>query len=126
MKRFWLGIVLLGVLLILGVLEAKYVQTITQPVSDILSQAVDAAQEEDWSKTGQLLQQAESRWQSQWSLLAAMNHHGPMEEIDSQFARADALLEGRAYAEFTACCARIGEMIRALGDAHTFRVENLL
>lgn len=126
MKRLWLGIILLTLLPLLGVFESVKIESLTQPVSDTLSRAAQAALAEDWAQAQQLCGEAEGKWEAHWSFLAAMNHHGPMEEIDSQFARMRMLLQTRSAAEFSACCARMGEMIRALGDAHRVNLRNLL
>lgn len=126
MKRFWLGVVLLAALLALGIFESAGIKSLTEPISDKLSQAAGAALEENWTEAQRFSESAKGAWEANWSVLAAMNHHGPMEEIDSQFARAKILLESRSTAEFSACCARIAEMIRALGDAHTVNLRNLL
>lgn len=126
MKRLWFGVALMAVLLALGIFETMSMTKLTEPISDSLSQAVKAAQTAEWSQAEQLTQKAEEKWKTNWDFFSSMNHHGPMEEIDSQFARAEALLESRASAEFAACCARLAEMIRALGDAHVVNLRNLL
>lgn len=126
MKRLWLGIILLALLPALGIWESARIEKLTQPVADTLFRAAQAATAEDWAQAQQLCEEAEEQWEAHWSFLAAMNHHGPMEEIDSQFARMRMLLQTRSAAEFSACCARMGEMIRALGDAHRVNLRNLL
>lgn len=126
MKRLWLGIILLAALVVLGLFETARMGALTDPIADRLVRAAQAAREEDWVRARQLSEEARESWEENWSFLAAMHHHGPMEEIDSQFARAEVLLESRAGAEFSACCARIGEMIRALGDTHAVNLRNLL
>ncbi len=126
MKRFWFAVVLLVLLLLLGLFEALRMTQLTEPICDSLTEAAQSAQKGDWTQAQRLAQEAEAGWDDSWDFFSAMNHHGPMEEIDSQFARAMAFLESRAAAEFAACCARLVEMIRALGEAHVVNLRNLL
>ena len=126
MKRFWLGLGLLILLLALGFYETYRVNTLTLPVADAVEQAGNAAAEGDWPRAAGLLQQAQALWKKHWGFLSAMLHHGPMEEIDSQFSRAEALLESRSAGEFAAGCARLAELIRAMGEGHQLNFQNLL
>lgn len=126
MKRGWYAVALLVLLLILGLLASGHVRRLTEPVAEQLTLAAEAIRQEDPETAGQLLAEARRQWQKNWVFLAAMNHHGPMEEIDSRFARAEALLECAELREFTGCCAELEEMIRALGESHALRPENLL
>lgn len=126
MKRLWLGVTLLVLLLALGIGETVCVCKLTEPVSRKLFQASQAAREADLVSAQTLMEEARQEWQGHWAFLAAMNHHGPMEEIDGLFAQAQALLENGAASDVSACCARLGEMIRALGEAHSVNLRNLL
>ena len=126
MKRFWLGLGLLIFLLALGFYETYRVHTLTHPVAEAVEKAGNAAAEGDWPRAAGLLQQAQALWKKHWGFLSAMHHHGPMEDIDSQFSRAEALLESRSAGEFAAGCARLAELIRAMGVGHQLNFQNLL
>jgi len=58
MKRFWLGLGLLILLLALGFYETYRVNALTRPVADAVEQAGNAAAEGDWPRAAGLLQQA--------------------------------------------------------------------
>ena len=126
MKRFWLGAGLMVTLLALGFFETHKVNELTHPVADTAEKAGEAAAEENWAQAASLLESAQTLWEKHWGFLSAMHHHGPMEEIDSQFSRAKALLESRSEMEFSACCARLAELIRAMGEGHQLNWQNLL
>lgn len=126
MKRFWLGAGLLIVLLVLGFYETHKVDALTHPVSEAVEKAGEAAAEEHWEQAASFLWEARGLWEKHWGFLSAMHHHGPMEEIDSQFSRAEALLESRSAWEFSANCARLSELIRAMGEGHQLNWQNLL
>lgn len=126
MKRFWLGVGLMAALLALGIFETHKVHALTHPVVDMVEKAGEAAAQANWEQAAALLEEAQSLWEKHWGFLSAMHHHGPMEEIDSQFSRAEALLESRSSWEFSANCARLAELIRAMGEGHQLNLQNLL
>ena len=126
MKRFWLGVILLCLLLFLGLWEIVWIPSVSHPIGEMLNQAAQAALLEDWTAANTLTKSSRQQWQAHWDIFAATTHHGPMEEIDSLFARAQMLLQNRATVEFSACCVRIGEMIKALGESHQVNLRNLL
>ena len=95
-------------------------------MAEAVEKAGNAAAEGDWPRAAGLLQQAQALWKKHWGFLSAMHHHGPMVEIDSQFSRAEALLESRSAGEFAAGCARLAELIRAMGEGHQLNFQNLL
>ena len=126
MKRFWLGLGLLGLLLGLGIWEQTQIPALTEPIAEQLDAAAQAAFLEDWEKAAACAGVAQQKWQKCWDLLAITTHHGPMEEIDGLLAQAEALLRAREESKFSAYCARLAELIRALGEAHRVNLRNLL
>ena len=126
MRRTWLGIGLMVILIGLGIFETCKISQLEAPLSELLDAAAQAALEQDLEQTGALLTQAQSQWEGHWDFLAAMTHHGPMEEIDNLFARAESLLQSQAIPELAACCTQISQQVQALADAHRLTLRNLL
>lgn len=126
MKRCWLGLGLLVALLGLGIWENLQIPALTKPIARQLDEAAQLAMAGAWEAAAGKSGDAKGQWQECWDLLASTTHHGPMEEIDSLLAKAELLLQSRSAEDFSACCARLAEMIRALGESHVVNLRNLL
>lgn len=126
MKRFWLGIGLLGVLLVAGIWITVSMNRFHMPVSEKLTRAEDAAREERWEDAAALLNQADALWTKHRSFSAAVADHEPMEEIDSLFAQVQCYAALREQAECAAACARLATLTKAMAEAHAVNWWNLM
>lgn len=126
MKQFWIGIGLLAVLLGLGIGAAWGMETVYSPVSGHLERASLAVMEENWAQAERCCHQAKKEWEQAWGLTAALANHTPMEEIDSLFSQMEVYVRCRDRAEFSACCASLSRLIRAMSDAHSLAWWNFL
>ena len=126
MKRLWFGVGLLLLLAALGFLTAWGMLWIHEPVSDTLSNAGQAALEEDWERALDLSAQAYQRWKHYRKLTAAVADHEPMEGIDSLFCELEVYGKEQEAEHFAACCANLCVLNRAVGEAHEVNWWNLL
>ncbi len=126
MKRLWLGIGLLGLLLILGLLLQAAVSGIYVPLSNTLEQASEAALEENWQQASLWADNAARQWEKHRRITAAFADHTPMDEVDMLFAEMRVYERERDGAHFAACCNQLAEMARAIADAHSLSWWNLL
>lgn len=109
MKRLWVGIILLLILLA-GTLA------VTVAMDRIYAPMVEALEAGD-------LEAAEERYGRWRDLTAAFADHGPMEEMDSLFARAEVCGDEQ---ERKALCAELAQRARAMSNAHSPTWWNLL
>ena len=109
MKRLWVGILLLLVLLA-GTL------TVTVAMGRIYAPMVEALEAGD-------LEAAEERYGRWRQLTAAFADHGPMEEMDALFARAEICGDEQ---ERRALCAELAQRAKAMSNAHSPTWWNLL
>lgn len=109
MKRLWVGILLLLVLLA-GTL------TVTVAMDRIYAPMVEALEAGD-------LEAAEERYGRWRQLTAAFADHGPMEEMDALFARAEICGDEQ---ERRALCAELAQRAKAMSNAHSPTWWNLL
>lgn len=109
MKRLWVGILLLLVLLA-GTL------TVTVAMDRIYVPMVEALEAGD-------LEAAEERYGRWRQLTAAFADHGPMEEMDALFARAEVCGDEQ---ERRALCAELAQRAKAMSNAHSPTWWNLL
>ena len=109
MKRLWVGIILLLILLA-GTLA------VTGAMDRIYAPMVEALEAGD-------LETAEERYGRWRDLTAAFADHGPMEEMDALFARAEICGDAQ---ERKALCAELAQRARAMSNAHSPTWWNLL
>lgn len=126
MKRFWIGLVILAVILLLSIVLTLTMPGVHLPISQQLSDASKAAQSENWAQAEALATEAFSRWEACRGFTAAVADHAPMEQIDSGFAQVNAFLQRRDPNEFSAACACLARLVQAMADSQTFTWWNFL
>lgn len=126
MKRFWLGVILLCVLLAAGVIATVGMARIYDPLSENLDRAATAAQEGNWEQALQFSGQARQRWEKWHDMSAAVTDHEPMEEVDMLFCSLDIFARQRDVIHFTDCCAQLASLTDAIGGSQAIYWWNVL
>ncbi len=126
MKRFWLGIGILVILLGLGVWTQIGMDGLLTPCSAVLEQAAQEALEENWPHALALAEQAGSRWVQTKKIISSLADHTPMDEVDMILAELHIYARTRETPHFAACCTQLAAMMQAIGQAHAFNWWNLL
>lgn len=126
MKRGWIGLGLLGMLLTVGLLVTGFMGRVHKDVSRELEEAARAAGTGNWAEAAEDARDAYEDWQEHWHFSAAFADHEPMEEIDSEFAQLWPYLEARDSVAFRALCRALARQVEAIGDAHGLNWWNLL
>ncbi len=126
MKRFWIGLIHLAVLLALGIFTTVAMDRVHSSLSLELSQAGAAASEGNWLRAADLVRQAKDHWEQCRGAIAAAASHEPMEEIDSLFDQAEIYLAHRDQLGFVLCCASLRCRMQAMGEAHAISWRSLL
>lgn len=125
-KRFYMGLGILVVFLILGLVVVWAMGQVSQPIVSRLEQAAAAVRSGDLVKGAQFAQQARELWKTGWKQVALAADHSPMDEIDGLFAQIDYFAQAGNATELGACCARVAELVEAVGDAHALTWWNIL
>lgn len=126
MNRYFLGIGLLGLLLVTGLLSGFLMEDHHAPIADRLEQAAELALSGDLQGSAARVQQAKEKWDRRWQVVASLSDHAPMDEIDGLFSQAELYCAAGRTGDFAACCARLSQLIRANGEAHALNWWNLL
>ena len=126
MKRGWIGLGLLGVLLTAGLLVTGFMGRVHREVSQELEEAARAAGAGNWAEAAEDTRDAYNDWQEHWHFSAAFADHEPMEEIDALFAQLEAYRKTRDAVAFAAVCRQLAKQVEAMGDAHQLNWWNLL
>ncbi len=126
MKRLWLGIAILAVLLGLSLGVQEGMGNLHEPTARDLNEAADAALAGDWPKAQKLSQRAKGAWERSHHLTASVADHSPMDELDMLFEEIPVFAREREAVHFAATCRSAAQMANAMAQAHTFTWWNLL
>lgn len=126
MKRFWIGIFILSLLLAGSILIHTTLEKIVFPISSDLDLACKAALSEDWASAQDLAQHAWVRWETFHHLIAAFADHSPMDEVDGLFRELNIYAATRENPHFSATCTHLRFMTSAIAESHRLSWWNLL
>ena len=126
MKRFWLGMGLLGLLLGLSLLSAWGMDTLCSPIGQKLNAAAQAAQEANWEQALQQSAAARQRWEGQRKAIASFTLHDPLEEVDALFEALDIFSQQKDAIHFSEYCAQIASLTEAIAEAQSLGWWNIL
>ncbi len=126
MKRGWIGLVFLLVLLGCSIAVTWAMDARHEPVADHLEEAAELALEGEWDRALVHAGAAQKAWEKTWHFTASFADHEPMEEIDGLFAQVEIYAKGREELSFAAVCADLARRLEAMGEAHGFLWWNIL
>ena len=126
MKRLWIGVGILLVLLALGIGTTVFAVRTHEDISQTLEQASNAALRGRWAEAGELSLSAKNKWEACRKGTAAIADHEPMEQIDDLFSQMEVYLQTKQQIPFSACCASLSVLTKAIGEAHAINWWSLL
>lgn len=126
MKRLWIGILILSVLLAGSCSITLAMERVHRPIAETLGQAAQKAAENDWDAALSLLDQANGRWEKYHRFTAAFADHTPMDEMDTLLQELEIYSRERENPHFSATCAHLSFLAAAIADSHTISWWNLL
>ena len=126
MKRLWIGITILFLLLAVGIGTTVFATRTQKEISQTLAQASEAALEGKWQEAAILSQNAKMEWERCRKATAAISDHEPMEEIDDPFSQMEVYLATNQPLPFSICCASLSVLTEAIGEAHAINWWSLL
>ena len=126
MKRLWIGVGLLTIMLILGLLTPKIMENALDPVQGQLENTAQAAALGDWEKAFASMDRAYKLWEEKRRITAALMDHDPMEEIDAIFSQLRQYLQYQDPAAVSSLCASLLSQLDAMTDYHRLTLWNIL
>lgn len=126
MKRFWIGVCVLSVLLASGWATTAAISHCHTPISQGLAAASQAALEGDWASAVQHCEDAAQKWQRCRDFTAAFADHSVLDEMESLFAEIQAYQQAGAQLSFAATCAHLSRLADAVAQSHLPKWQNLL
>ena len=126
MKRIWIGIVLLVVLLAAGLGIGKFMEQAHVPVARDVRRAGELALEGQWDKAKALASRGQGQWEKKRPVTASVADHEPMEEIDGLFAQLKTYEKIRDPGAYSGACAYLASLLEAMSQSHSCKWWNLM
>ena len=126
MKRLWIGITILSLLLAAGIGTTVFATSTQKEISQTLQLASEAALQGQWQEAAILSQNAKMEWERCRKATASIADHEPMEEIDDLFSQMEVYLAANQLLPFSVCCASLSVLTEAIGEAHAINWWSLL
>lgn len=126
MKRLWIGVVLLGVMLAAGIGMLFFSRHFYRSFSDTLEQAADAAMAENWSAAGECARQATQQWQRWQRFFASSTDHEPVEEVSLLLSRLVLFEKARLAVDFADTCHSLSHLCEAIDESHSLKWWSVL
>ena len=126
MKRIWIGIILLALLLGAGLWISNFMHQAHTPIAQDIRRAGTMALEERWSTAQAFSKRGQARWEKKRPVTAAIADHEPMEEIDALFAQLDTYAKTEDEVAYSALCAHLASLLEAVSQSHSLTWWNLM
>lgn len=126
MRRLWIGIVLLAVMLAGGIGMLLFSRDFYEDFSAALQQASDAAQAGDWAQAGALTEKATAQWKHHQHFLASFTDHEPVEEVSMLLSRLELFRNARLTVDFADTCQSLCHLCEAIDESHSLKWWSLL
>ena len=126
MKRIWIGVVLLGVLLLGGIGTGEFMEQAHIPVARDVQQAGELVLQGQWELAQALVKRGQDRWEEKWPVTAAIADHEPMDEIDALFAQLKTYAAAKEEIAYSAACAHLASLLEAMSHSHSCNWWNLM
>lgn len=125
MRRFWIGVGLLGALLVLGIWGSGRLRRSHMPCAADLDNAATYAMAGDWIRADGLTERARKTWEHNFRFTAAIYHQEPLEEIDALFRELEIYRAREETAAYCALCVHLSQLLKDLGDSGRLTWWNL-
>lgn len=119
MKRSWIGLALLLILLACGLLVTWAMDRCHEPILRDLDDAALFAMAGDWEQAQLRMGRAWGIWQDCWHFSASFADHEPMEDIDAVFAHLEVYALRQEETAFAAACRELSRKVEAMSEAHS-------
>ena len=126
MKRFWIGITVLALLLGAGFLSSFLLERHHEPIRKALQEATEAALEGNVAQAAKLTENAERQWEHCRKWTEALVEHGILEEVECLLAEARVYIRRGDAQGLAGTCARLENLIEAIAESHHTSWQNVL
>jgi len=126
MKRLWLGVSFLVLLLVFGIWQTVSISRIHSGLSQTLSDAALAARRQDWAAADTLSQNAQDQWERYRRITASFADHEPLEETEQLFAELQLCKELSLEENYAVVCSKLSQICKAIAESFQISWWNVL
>lgn len=126
MKNLVLPLTAMAAILIFSLWAGHYVQDQTEHWEELLAQAAQAADQEDWTLAEDLLSQVRENWESCKTFFHTIIEHSELNEAESLFAAAEDACRRRDSGEAVSQLTLLSVQLRVLAETQAVSVKNIL
>ena len=126
MKRLWLALAAIALLLRLCLLNAAYAEQLTERLTGQLHQAGQLALSGQWEEASVLSGRAARQWEDSRLFRSVFFAYGDSSEISRSFAALDLCLERRDAPGFRSCSTELRLQLEELCRMEQLRPDNIL
>ena len=128
MRRLYVSVGLIALMAALSGLHVWHLDTFTGQLSDLLTQAQEQVERENWDEATRLTHQVKNRWMNHERYLHITLRHADTDAIQISMDEALAFLEGgeKQPAEYAAVNARLLTQLGLLVEAEFPTLTNIL
>lgn len=126
MKRLWIGVAILLVLLVCGIGFSMGMGKLHDSIHGRLMLAAEAAGRQDMAGARQQEGEARQIWRRWRCFSASLADHEPLEQIDSLFEELELYSELQLPLDYAAACVRLAEISRSVSESHSLTWWNFL
>lgn len=126
MKRFWIGVILLGIMLAGGVAMLLLSHDFYEEFSRKLETAAQAALAQKWSEAENLSQQATRQWHRCHRFWASFTDHEPIEDVQLLFRKLQLYQTARLSVDFADTCHALIQLCNAIDETHSLNWWSVL
>ena len=121
MKRLWIGIGLLVILLAVGAFLSWGLPQLQNELAQTLELARVAIESDDWQTATSLADSAKDMWEHSRHFVASVVDHEPLEEVDSLFSELEVYAHARIETGYASVCAQLSHLCEAIGESQQLR-----
>ena len=125
MKRLWIALALLALVLVTCIIGISYTQKITSEMTQTVEKAKDAQKRGDVNAAYQLSTTAKNNWREAHRVLCVYMVHSDLEEIDQTLAVLPELCQNGAKDSFLSECDRGLTLLSSLNESVSPSIENI-
>lgn len=126
MKRLWIGVVIMILLLGIGVGLLVGSQTFFKEFGDNLQEASRLALEQNWPAALEKAQESEESWNRYRRFWAAFTDHEPVEEVQNLFSQLKIYGKQRLEVDFATICQHLSHLAEAIDESHNLKWWSVL
>lgn len=126
MKRTWIGVGILIVLLVLSLGVTWAMDRIHGPIESDLNRAAEFALLGNWEMSTRFFHRAQAGWEKWEHFRGCFADHTPVEEISAGFRSLEIYCLAREESDFAARARELARKTAAVGEAHGLSWWNVL